>query len=218
VELNVRYRDPFGANIHRPYDAFEFNLEVKPGGNAGINRVTISGLLARRILHDTSGSELLVGLFHHYDYQDLTNLEFAGQSLSRALLYRRMVGARSHIDLSVHAEGVVLGAISSDQGHYWRRDYDLGPGAGGRFRAAFVRGGREWVGLDSRLVWLHSVHGSGGDHVATFVRLRAAVPLRGSFGIGADLGMIARHSSYPDFSRVTQRTSQLRGYLAWMPS
>jgi hypothetical protein len=218
VALNVRYRDPFDADVHRPYDAFEFDLEVGPKGGPAFRRVAISGLLARGVVHASDRSQLLAGVFQHYDYEDLIVLQSGGQSFSGALLYRRRLGYRNRLDFEIHAEGVLLGAISSDEGYYWRRNYDLGSGAGARLRVAFARDGREWLRLDSRRIWLHSIHGSDGSHVATFLRLSAAVPLAGSFGIGGDLGTVIRRSSYPDLPGVVQRTPQLRAYLAWIPS
>ena len=81
--------------------------------------------------------------------------------------------------------------------------------------AAFTRDGREWLRLESRLVWLHSVHGSGGEHLASLHRLSAMVPLLGAVGVGGDFAVATRHSTYPDFPSVTQRIPEMRAYLTW---
>jgi hypothetical protein len=145
-------------------------------------------------------------------------LELGGESLSGSLLYRRTLGLGYRLDTSVDAEGVLLGAISSDYGQYWRRDYDLGPGAGGRFSTSLQWDGRELLRVDGRLNWIHSVHGSSGKHVVTLIRVSAGLPLRGALGLGGDFENTARHSIYPGAAPVNRRESRARAYLTWQPS
>ncbi|HEX2610493.1 MAG TPA: DUF3943 domain-containing protein [Gemmatimonadales bacterium] len=216
--LGLRYGNPFDAEGTRPYDAFDFRLELGSGEHGIVRRVGISGLLARWDLSPVGQSRSVFGLFQHFDYQDLSSFRFSAQSLSGAVLYHHELGGRSSIDLGVHLEGILLGEISSDHGFEWRRDYDLGPGAGGRLNLSFARDGRDWVRLDGRLVWLHSLHGSDADHIASFVRLAGIVPMRGALGIGGDVGLITRHSMYQDFTPVVQHVPELRAYLTWTPS
>ena len=216
-ELGIRYGTPYGEEAVRPYDAFTFRVQVSPGSSATVRIVEVAGLLARASLSGSPSRQAIVGLFQHYDYLDLSTFRYSGHSLSGGLLYRYRVGRRSAVELGAQLEGVLLGAISSDHGFEWRRDYDLGPGAGGRIAAAFSRDGREWLRVEARTLWLHSLHGSDGQHLAGRVRLAGSVPLRGPIGLGGEFELATRHSTYPDFPSVTQRVSQLRGYLTWAP-
>jgi Domain of unknown function (DUF3943) len=218
IDLFVPYGSPFDLSATRPYDAFEFRLELGPGTNGIVRHVEISGLLARDYLSQSVRNRAVLGLFQHFDYEDLSSVRFGAQSLSGGVLFQHQLSERSNFSLGVHLEGVLLGEISSDHGFEWRRDYDLGPGAGGRVAASFTRDGREWLRFDSKLVWLHSVHGSEAEHVASFVRLRAGVPLRGPLGLGASLAVMTRRSTYVDFPPVSQRVPQIRGYLSWAPN
>jgi hypothetical protein len=216
-QLAVRYGSPFDDTAVRPYDAFDFRLQVSPDPGGSVREVAVSGLLARKRLGGSRSDQTVLGLFQHYDYEDLSTFELGGHSLSGAVLYQRRLGERNRIELGAHLEGVLLGAISSDYGFEWRRDYDLGPGAGARLDAAFVHDGREWLRLESRVVWLHSVHGSDGEHVATLLRAAAALPLVGPLGAGGDVALATRHSSYPDFASVDRRVPEMRAYLTWAP-
>lgn len=214
--LNYQYGNPFDANASRPYDVFEFTLELGTEPT-GVNQVAISGLLARRDLTRSKRTQLTFGLYQHYDYRDLPQLEASGQSLSGALLYQRRIGSGTHLRLGIHAEALLLGAISSDHGHYFRRDYDYGPGAGTRLLASLRQDGRDLLRFEGRLLWLHSVYGAQADHLATSLRIGTAVRLGRLAAVGADVGVAMRHSSYRDLPSTTIRVPQSRVFLMWPP-
>ena len=218
VDLAVQYGSPFAADIARPYDAFEFRIQVSPATGSVVHHVGVSGLLGRYHLMESPRNQLMVGLFQHYDYDDLPGIKSSGHSMSAALLYRRQLGLRHQLYLNAHAEGLILGGISSDHDYYVRRDFDLGPGAGARLGASLARDGREWLRVDGRVLWLHSIHGSRANHLTSFVRVGATVPLVGGMGLGGDAALTTRHSMYQDFPSVTKRVPQLRAFLTWAPS
>src|SRR4051794_16699847 len=110
AELVVEYGNPFDENARRPYDAFEFRVQLSRGPAEVLNRLEISGLLLRRDIRRSQGSQMTLGLFQHYEYHDSGHFEFGGQSLSGALLYRRALGPRIELNVAAHGEAVLLGA------------------------------------------------------------------------------------------------------------
>jgi hypothetical protein len=208
----------FDEQISRPYDAFEFSVHLSPNEHVVLTHASVSGLLARSTLSQSPRSQLLVGLFQHYDYDDLPLTKFSSQSASGALLYRGTFNRRFQLDLGLHAEVVPLGAVSTEHGAVRRRDYDFGPGVGGRFTATLRHDNRELIRVDGRTVWLHSLYGADADHVATAARLSAAVPLVRMVSVGGDINLTVRHSTYRDQPAVTQRVPQFRAYLIWSGS
>jgi hypothetical protein len=217
VEMDMQYGSPFGSDFARPYDAFDFRLRLSPGSGAIIQDVGISGLLARRGLSQSRYGQLLFGVFQHYDYHQVPGINTSGSSVSAALLYQHTLNQRHRVSLGAHAEGLLLGSISSDQGYYWRRDYDLGPGAGARLTAAFSRDGRDCLQLEGRLLWLHSVHGSDANHLMSFIRAGAALPIVGTLGVGGEVTLTNRHSRYRDFPAVSKRVPEVRAFVSWLP-
>ncbi|HET6836646.1 MAG TPA: DUF3943 domain-containing protein [Gemmatimonadales bacterium] len=217
LELAVQYGSPFGTNFARPYDAFEFRVRVSPASDTIVQHVGISGLLLRHRLSQSRSGQLFFGVFQHFDYDELPGIKSSGHSVSTALLYQRSLGEHNRLNLSAHAEGLLLGGISSDHGSYWRRDYDLGPGAGARLAASLSRDEREWLRLDGRLLWLHSIHGSDANHLTSFIRIGAALPVSRAVGAGGDLSLTTRHSQYRDYAAVNRRVPQFRAFLTWAP-
>ena len=217
VGLTVQYGSAFGDQLQRPYDAFEFSLHLSPEDHVVLTHVGVSGVLSRRSLVRSPRSQLYLALFQHYDYDDHPVSKAGSQSLSGALLYRRTAGARTHIDLGLHLEAVPLGAISSEQG-IRRRDYDYGPGMGGRFTGTLRRNGRDLLRVDARTVWIHSVYGADADHLATTARISATLPVMRMMSVGGDVGLTMRRSTYRDMPSVTKRIPEIRAYLVWSPS
>jgi hypothetical protein len=215
--LAYQYGSPFSEQATKPFDAFEFTMQLGPGPDALVRRVGISGLLARRDLRRRPGSQLTLGLYQHYDYDDLSNIKMGGQGVSGALLYHQRISSRTHLRLGTHLEAVLLGAMSSDHGHLWRRDYDYGSGAGGRLSTSLRRDGQDLVRFDARFVWLHSLYGARADHTATYLRLATALPLGRVVGVGGDIGVTIRRSWYRDLPPVTTRVREARAYLMWPP-
>jgi hypothetical protein len=217
VGLALQYGSPFDERISQPYDAFEFSMYGGPEETGIITHAAVSGLLARKPLARSARSQLLLGLFQHFDYDELPAFKASSQSLSGALLFRQQVGQRTYVGLGMHLEALPLGAVASDHDGFRRRDYDYGVGVGNRFTAALRHDGRDLLRLDGRVWWIHSLYGADADHLATTARISALLPVMRAFGVGGDAGMTVRRSIYLDQSRVLQRIPQLRAYLVWSP-
>jgi hypothetical protein len=211
------YGSPFDQKVTKPYDAFEVSLQLGPDRRL-VRHLGISGLLARRDLSRSSRSQVVLALYQHYDYDDLPRFQFAGQSVSGALLFRREIGSRAQLRVGTNVEALLLGAISSDQGQYWRRDYDYGAGTGTRVFTSLRLDGHDLFRLDARVLWLHSLYGARAEHIATYLRLGTGVPLGRFVAVAGDIGVSTRHSRYRDGLSVTQRVPETRVYLMWSPS
>ena len=218
VGFTFSYGNVFDEQISRPYDAFEFRLHLSPNEHVVLTHASVSGLLARSTLSHSARSQLLLGLFQHYDYDDLPLTKSSSQSLSGALLYRGALSRRIQVDLGLHAEMVPLGAVSSEHGGIRRRDYDFGPGVGGRFTGTVRHDGRELLRVDGRTVWVHSLYAADADHLTTTARVSASIPVARMVSVGGDVALTLRRSWYRDQLPVGTKFPQFRAYLIWAPS
>ncbi len=218
IGLTFQYGSAFDEHVKRPYDAFEFSLHLSPNEYVVLTHAGVSGLLARRKLATSARRQVMLGVFQHYDYDDIPLAKSSSQSLSGALLYRQAADAGTQIDIGLHLEVVPLGAVSSEHDRARRRDYDFGPGVGGRVTGALRRDGRELIRLDGRTVWIRSLYGSDADHRMTTARLSAALPVVRMFGVGGDVSLTLRRSNYGRQPTVSARVPHVRAYLIWSPS
>jgi hypothetical protein len=217
IGLTFQYGTPFDKHVKRPYDAFEFSLHLSPNQYVVLTHAAVSGLLTRRKVATSAGRQVMLGLFQHYDYDDIPLAKSSSQSLSGALLYRQGDNSRTQIDIGLHLEAVPLGAVLSEHDRARRRDYDFGPGVGGRITGALRRDGRELIRLDGRTVWIRSVYGSHAAHRMTTARLSAALPVMRMLQVGGDVSLTLRRSDYPTEPTVSARIPHLRAYLIWSP-
>ena len=218
VGLTFQYGSAFDEHVKRPYDAFEFSLHLSPNQYVVLTHAAVSGLLTRRKLATSARRQVMLGLFQHYDYDDIPLAKSSSQSLSGALLYRQAANTRTQIDIGLHLEAVPLGTVSSEHDRARRRDYDFGPGVGGRVTGALRRDGRELIRLDGRTVWIRSVYGSDASHRITTARLSAAVPVMRMLRVGGDVSLSLRRSDYRTQPTVSARVPHVRAYLIWSPS
>ncbi len=66
--------------------------------------------------------------------------------------------------------------------------------------------------LAYQINWIHTLNGGEGDHFVHLVKLRAGIPIKGTFGLGAGGVVFLRNSFYTHFTDVSQRVPQLRIY------
>jgi hypothetical protein len=213
VELRAEAASPFDESARRPFDGFEFEMEVTTGDPAIVTRVRASGLLVRRSLRATQRSQLVAGLFQEYDYLNAGSHETGGQSLNGGLLYRRVLGAATELRMGAQVRGLLLGAISSDDPKGARGASDYGPGLGSTVSFSLRSGGRELIRLEHISTWLWSISGAEATHRTHFARVGLRLPIAGEFGVGADLELSGRNSRY-EVSGTSHRMSRVRIYLS----
>ncbi|MGN6391248.1 MAG: DUF3943 domain-containing protein, partial [Gemmatimonadales bacterium] len=68
ARLGVRYGDAFTAPSVKPFDAFELNVELARRGSWTVQRLAVSGLLARSSVQRTNAGVLIFCLNHNYEF------------------------------------------------------------------------------------------------------------------------------------------------------
>jgi hypothetical protein len=213
LQFGVRQGDVFDAGYGQPFDAFELNLELMQQGTWQVRKLEASGLLLRSAVHRAASGEVAWGLFQDYEFL-VEPMVLGGQRLGGSMLYRRPLGRRTDLRLGLHVEAIVLGEIASEENNLRRRDYDYAPGAGARFDAAFRRAGRDFLSLQCRGDWLHSVYGAAARHRVLITRLAATLPLSSIMALGGETALTWRRSIYPD-GVIRRRMGEVRAYVAW---
>jgi hypothetical protein len=216
VEFAFDYGDAFAGDLDHPYDHFAFLMQVNFGDASSVGRVEGNGYLAGLLVKDTPRIRHFLGAYHRYDYVNTRALEFGGQSFTAGLISRFEAQNGLVLRTEVHAGPLLLGGASSDHESVSGRSYDYGPGFSARVAARFGRDGWSYLQASHEQFWIHAISGNEADHHILATRLRGAIPLRGSFGVGLEYVLYNAERTYADYEDVSSRNPQSRLFVTWM--
>ena len=209
------YGDPFQGDIEKPYETFDFGVQVNFGDKTALAGAHIKGLLLAGVLKDEEGSQHLLGMFQHFDYVNTNAYELGGQSVSATYL-GRMGSEKSAFVAHFHANAVILGGTKSDYEDFTGRSYSYGPGTGFKLLLGWHRYGRPVLTFGHSSHWLFIVNGDAATHYLAYSRLRLDVRVHNTFGLGAELAVYHAERDYRDFENVSQVNPEARLYANWI--
>ncbi len=215
VQFAFDHGDPFAGDRDHPYDHFDFLIQLNFGDAAAIGRVEGNGYLGGFMVKETPAVSHLLGAYHRYDYVETRSLEFGGQSFTAGLTSRFATPDGLVLRTEVHAGPLLLGGASSDHASVSGRSYDYGPGFSARVAASFGRDDWHYLEMSHEQFWIHSVSGNVADHHILTTRVRAAVPLRAGFGLGAEYALMNAERTYEAYADVSARAPQTRLFATW---
>ncbi len=210
------YGDPFFGDLDKPFDTFDFAIEMYFGDKTSVGSVNGSGLLGGMFLKETDPASHIIAGFHRYDYLNTNALEFGGQSITAGLLSRFETAHGFELRTDMQLGPIILGGASSDYANVSGRSYDYGPGAEARFTASFGRDGWKLVEVSHQQFWIHSISGNDVDHHYSRTKFSLSVPLKYNIGMGAEYILDLGERNYADYDDVSTRDPQARVFLRWI--
>ena len=216
LAFDFEYGDPFFGDLGKPFDNFDFSIEVYFGDKTSVGDVEGTGNLAGLFLKETREASHIIGAFQHYDYVNTNALEFGGQSITGGLLSRFESESGLELRTRVELGPMLLGGASSDYESVSGRSYDYGPGPTARFAASFGKRGWEFLEISHHQFWIHSISGNKVDHHVSRTRARLSLPVKYNIGLGLEYRLDLSESDYQDFPDVSKRNPQSRVYLRWI--
>ncbi len=141
--VNVEYGDRFEASSTKPYDYFNFSINLNfQKRQPVLGQINIKGrLLARELLQDRD-TYMSIGMYQHFDYydsdtiSDVTNkvpYKFGTPaSVGVGVLLRDIERKYVIVDAFAHTNAVILGAVLSDHYQVDQRNYNLASGFSGK--------------------------------------------------------------------------------------
>ena len=188
----LNYGDPMGRDVHGPFSSFRLDGTFGAAASGILSQLRAVGFLGERELRGDSTTHHRLALAMHYHYFNNAAFVSGGQGFSGVLLSRYPLGGRNALRSEAWLMGVVLAAVKSDYGapasaiaNETARNYDYGPGAGGRVQVAFDHAARSSVEASYQATWIDVVSGTARRQAyRTFeARAQSAVARRISVGL-----------------------------------
>jgi len=239
-----KHGNVFDNSRRGPWDYFDMDARLSWGDKNTLTRLMIAGNWLEVPVANTENPNHMVGVTQHFEYINTNAYEFGGQSIGGALFSRWRPDRDVSFDTRFDLMATILGAVNSDYSDSLAvvanqerfREYDYGPGAGGKAGFSIGYLGEPILTMEYRVHFLYVTNGSiySGDEVGLDARhwlhaadIRLESPTRNSWGVGAEYSSFTRESHYKiRFTElqnisVTQLvkgvTPELRVYLHYVP-
>ena len=137
------------------------------------------------------------------------------ESLTGTLLSRIGTPSGTQFVSTLDVAYYLLAGVKSHYLTFTGREYDFGPGLGLNFNASLRRDSWDVLSLALRQAWVNAANGNDVEHSLTYTSVRAQVPVRDFFGVGAEYILYLAEGDYEDFDDVSTRYPELRLFLVW---
>jgi hypothetical protein len=191
-------------------------------GTGLLSQARALGFLAVRDLKKKERSNQQLALAMHYHYYNNLAFENGGQGFSGGLISRYPIGRSNSLRTELWLTGFVLAAIKSDYSadslslaNQTARNYDYGPGVGGRMIARFDHRDRWLIELSYEPFWIGVASGVGRAHFFQAVTSRWQIRLHQKLSLGERNLLYYRTGSYSAHPTTHTRDFQVQYYLAW---
>jgi hypothetical protein len=214
----VRYLHEHGSvfdnSRRKPWDYFDSDLETAFGEKNKLIRVNLTGNWWTTSAGDPEKKQHVLAFTQHFEYENTNAYEYGGQSIGPSFFSRWGAYRGVSLDTRFDILATLLGAVNSDYSDSLAvvaeqerfREYDYGPGAGGKAELKFGYHGQRVLTADYRIHFLNVTNGSiysgqeaglNAKHWLHGVDLRAdSPPLHRDWGVGVEYKSFTRQSHY----------------------
>jgi hypothetical protein len=221
LTLNLRYGDPFGRAVSRPFDSFEAGLEVSAPSSAWLTRAEIRGLLGGWDLDPGSAKgRHVLGFFMDFDYTNDDVRVFSSQSFRFGLLSMRPLGKGVDLRAEILGAAAPLVALQNDHPDASKvlvgRAYDYGPGAAVFSAVRLRRRELDLLILTYSLFWMHTSDGVARNSSIESFRAETRIPVADALSLGGSWTWRKRISTYDAFDTYRVDATEARAFVSWI--
>ena len=211
--LDLAYGNPWSEPFREPFDVFTLRAAV---GKGAVNLLRVSGRLYGKNLNRPERRLQHVFLVNQrFDYINSPAYQVGGQSVEFGIASRWRLGSRFGLRTQVFGDVILLGGIDAPGAGFGLRNYDFGPGSGGRFLMALEHSGAPFLIFAAQSEYVHAISGASADHYINSANLEFTIPVRRQLGITFQGIGYTRTSRYTDRPDDQRRHPELRLFLSW---
>lgn len=211
--LNLIYGNPFEDRKRKPFDFWRVRGEFTLGaGRKIVNNVMGYGIITGKNIKKKT-SDMLFGLFQHYDFWDSKLFELGTLGLGGGIFHRLQVSNTTDIVTQFHLGIVPLAGVSSNHIQVVDRDYNYAGGLQAMFEMAFNIGGWVTVTPAYYIYGLHNYVGVAGNSITGIFRPKIAVKVTSFLSVGFEFLQYGKDTYYRDYPEEHVRNNEQRFYI-----
>jgi hypothetical protein len=215
LRVQFTYGNPFAGDYEKPFETFDFNLQLNFGDKTALGVAQVKGLLFATELKNTETSQHLLGVSQHFDYINNFAYEVGGQSFGATYLGRMGTEKSAFVGV-LHANAVVMAGSKSDYPDFTGRSYSYGPGTALKMKLGWHRNNKPVLTFGHASTWLFVVNGVPGTHYVAMSDLRLDLQPLEHWGLGAQYLVYHAERQYDDFENVSQVNPEARLFVNYV--
>lgn len=212
------YGDPFEYRTRKPFDYFNLQLEVHtdPSGNGKILDIASGYGVLWANNSKYKNTEILAGIFHHYDYWDSTSFELASLAFGPGIITKTPIGRNSVLLANFHICAMPLAANSTFRRPYSTdvRDYNYSDGIESKIECALKLNRKVNFILNGYYFWAHTMIGDAGDDFIAIIKPGISYNITESLLVGFEQTLYASDFRLRDYPQVDTMSTEQRIYLS----
>jgi Domain of unknown function (DUF3943) len=211
INFRFVYGRPVADLVGKPFSTFTIGTELVVGsGRQALQFLNVEGNLGGSVIREGPTARHVFAVTMNYDYSFLPNSDtlpsavifnYGAQSFTAGVHSAFQLWPKWQLTTSLAAQGVALAAVRSD---YYNiidpgesevdRNYDFGPGVGGRVSAILTRPGKALFTLNAGSIWIRTLDGSKYNHYITTASVDARYFILDQMGVGLSYSYLRRDS------------------------
>jgi hypothetical protein len=210
TRLRLLYGDPF-QDYQKPFSNFSVTAELGNDDSATLNTLLVNGLLHGKKMKGTEKSRNYFFVTMNYDYYNNASFNYGAQSFAAKIFSDKLIGKRSHLQLSGSAGVIALAAVPNKYLYYGEgRNYDYGPGVTAQAGLGLNIADKLFYNFSYNGGWFKTVNGAKSNYFLHTSIQELRLALGKHFSVALEAGLFQLEGNYDDYPDVNDRYNFLR--------
>ncbi|MDP2807477.1 MAG: DUF3943 domain-containing protein, partial [bacterium] len=213
LKYHMTYGNPYTAVHGEPFDYFTAHFGLGFTLHNTIFDIYGSGLLVGKRIRLFDCDKSLVGIFKNYNYINTAIYRTGSASVGTGLLTNIPLSPRVSLKSFAMSSIILMGGVDSPYTQSLNRDYNLGPGIGGKTETSITLSdiGKLYASYDPS--WVHVVSGAKGIEFVSFGRAGLQTMVNHTVGWAVEYLHYYHSGSYISYPAVRRNNVAFLSYV-----
>jgi hypothetical protein len=210
----LNYGNQFDVENHKePFDYFSLHTEINLTPDDNIVGIFASGVLWDGNLKLFDKSKNIWGIYKEVDIHINTVYKLSATSVSGQIINTAPLSSSASMQNYLGLSAILMGGTNSFYASEYGKDYNIGPGASGKFGLKFSFKELGDFYANYKRYWIHTLSGADSEEFVGLLNIGLNYRLFEKTSLGLDYLLYERYGDYKYFPNTQDANSALRIYL-----
>jgi hypothetical protein len=214
IGADLNYGEPTNVSGHKkPFDYFTLHTEAHLAKGDNIIGIFASGGITDAKLNLFRGSSNVIGIYKEIDVHINTVYKLSATSVTGQIINQIPFSSSVKMENNIALSAILMGATNSEYASVSGKDYNIGPGAGGRIGTGLLLKDFGNFHANYKRFWIHTLSGAAGEEFVGIFNAGVDLIVSKNNSIGMDLIIYERSGKYKYFPDADNSNTALRFYF-----